>query len=590
MTNSQDLKNKLGETTEQIEAVITPLYTSLKSYQRGLILIALVALLIFTIYYLTKSEPKVSAKKEAQQKKQQQQQMFLLLLLAAAGAYYFMVYLPEEERKVLENQIQTKLDEVKNIKPEEHSNIPTLLTACQADREVKKISGVLANEYKEEADLFQGKKFDFSRSATYTIYFPPALKEYYEKGKSTGDINSVANPTRGIPDPNTKRDNNALFYGAPGTGKTATTQNICFKANKYPLVEIKGSSLTPRIKVKMNVAEKFYYTLNECNQISNNAMAFDANKLQFIKDCLGCSDDRKNESHNLWIFATNHLDQIEEASYRAGRLSNALDFNLFISTNPNAILKEEIEIEDENGKFKSAKKPKTEEVLNDSLPEMSNTLLDSSNNLTISLENITEQLKGIMQQMGSSSSNTLIQDDIRELPTVATAVVTGGASLVIQAAAIGGAYLVGSALDADRKQKEQEDKKLNLAGKAGEVVSGQVNDLQNRRNKVVQESEELIKEMQKHKAKLNDPNATPEEKELAKKMIPIIQTQLDDKTRIITDYDKKIADLLKNIPGVDNKKGGLINLESMDPQTKMIIGVIVFLVIYFAFIKEKEKD
>ncbi|CAI2191353.1 548_t:CDS:2, partial [Funneliformis geosporum] len=212
---------------------------------------------------------------------------------------------------------------------------------------------------------------------------------------------------------------------------------------------------------------------------------------------------------------------------------------------------------------------------------MSNTLLDSSNNLTISLENITEQLKGIMQQMGSSSSNTLIQDDIRELQnattivaTVATAVVTGGASLVIQAAAIGGAYLVGSALDADRKQKEQEDKKLNLAGKAGEVVSGQVNDLQNRRNKVVQESKELIKEMQKHKAKLNDPNATPEEKELAKKMIPIIQTQLDDKTRIITDYDKKIADLLKNIPGVDNKKGGLINLESMDPQTKLIMGVI----------------
>ncbi|CAI2191355.1 549_t:CDS:2 [Funneliformis geosporum] len=138
-------------------------------------------------YFDFDSPPKSIIK--SKKKKQQQQQILLLFLLAVGAAYYFMIYLPEEERKVLESQIQTRLDEVKNIKPEEHSNIPTLLTACQADREVKKISGVLANEYKEEADLFQGKKFDFSRSATYTIYFPPALKEYYEKGKSTGDIN-----------------------------------------------------------------------------------------------------------------------------------------------------------------------------------------------------------------------------------------------------------------------------------------------------------------------------------------------------------------------------------------------------------------
>jgi len=174
---------------------------------------------------------------------------------------------------------------------------------------------------------------------------------------------------------------------------------------------------------------------------------------------------------------------------------------------------------------------------------------------------------------------------------VAAAVVTGGASLVIQAAAIGGAFIVGSAMDADRQQKEQEDKKLALAGKAGDAVRGQINDLQDRRNKVVQESEDLIKELQKHKSKLNDPNATPEEKDLAKRMIPIIQNQLDEKSKLISNYDKKIEDLLKNIPDGSGKgKGGLINLESMDQQTKMIMGAIIFLVIYFAFIKEKERD
>src|SRR3954447_95272 len=173
--------------------------------------------------------------------------------------------------------------------------------------------------------------------------------------------------------------------------------------------------------------------------------------------------------------------------------------------------------------------------------------------------------------------------------TTVAAVVTGGSSLVIQAAAIGGAYLAGSALDADRKQKEQEDKKLAIAGKAGEAITGQVNNLQNQRNQVVQESEDLIKELQKHKAKVNDPNATPEEKDLAKRMIPIIQSQLDEKSKLISDYDKKIADLLKNIPdGSEKNKGGLINLESMDPQTKLIMCAIIFLIIYFAFIKEKD--
>src|SRR6185437_5110254 len=98
----------------------------------------------------------------------------------------------------------------------------------------------------------------------------------------------------------------------------------------------------------------------------------------------------------------------------------------------------------------------------------------------------------------------------------------------------------------------------------------------------VQEAEDLVKELQRHKAKSNDPNATPEEKDLAKRMIPIIESQLNDKQRKISDYDKKIAELLNSIPDGSNKKGGgLSNLE-LDYQTKLIIGAIIFLVIYFA--------
>ena len=64
MTN--DLKNKLGEATEQLETTISPYYTNLESWQRGLILIALTLFLLFAIYQLTKSEPNLNTKKEAQ--------------------------------------------------------------------------------------------------------------------------------------------------------------------------------------------------------------------------------------------------------------------------------------------------------------------------------------------------------------------------------------------------------------------------------------------------------------------------------------------------------------------------------------------
>ena len=173
--------------------------------------------------------------------------------------------------------------------------------------------------------------------------------------------------------------------------------------------------------------------------------------------------------------------------------------------------------------------------------------------------------------------------------TGVAAVVTGGASLVVQGVAIGGAFLAGTLIDNDTKKRENENKKLNLAGKAGEAITTQVNGLQNDRNKVVKEAEELIKELQRHKAKLNDPNATPEEKDLAKRMIPIIENQISEKDKKISDIDRKIEDLLKTIPdGSEKSKGGLINLGSMDPQTKLIMGAIIFLIIYFAFIKEKD--
>jgi len=56
---------------------------------------------------------------------------------------------------------------------------------------VKSKSASLTGQYQKMAGLFtdgdRNPKFYFSRAAPYRIYFPPALREYYEKGKESGD-------------------------------------------------------------------------------------------------------------------------------------------------------------------------------------------------------------------------------------------------------------------------------------------------------------------------------------------------------------------------------------------------------------------
>ncbi|RHZ36418.1 hypothetical protein [endosymbiont GvMRE of Glomus versiforme] len=61
--DTEEIKQKLGEQTQKLEQKagelwdnFTPHYTNLEPWQRGLILIGILALLVFVIYYLTKQE------------------------------------------------------------------------------------------------------------------------------------------------------------------------------------------------------------------------------------------------------------------------------------------------------------------------------------------------------------------------------------------------------------------------------------------------------------------------------------------------------------------------------------------------------
>jgi ATP-dependent 26S proteasome regulatory subunit len=162
-------------------------------------------------------------------------------------------------------------------------------------------------------------------------------------------------------DPNnlSELDNNALFYGAPRTGKSVMAEKLAYEADVYPLVVIQGSSLTPN-KVNnentVDVSLKFFFTissitydlvedygferaedgearyilfLDEADQVCTTNLLPPkdvSTQLTFLKECMG-SDNKDEESKNLWIAATNHLDSINIAVYQAGRLSNPLSFS-----------------------------------------------------------------------------------------------------------------------------------------------------------------------------------------------------------------------------------------------------------------------
>ena len=87
-----------------------------------------------------------------------------------------------------------------------------------------------------------------------------------EIGAWYNQVTSSYPPSRGKPNPATKKDNNAIFFGAPGTGKTATVKKICIEADCCPLVIVKGSSLTPtKQDYDAGIAplQKFVYTISE---------------------------------------------------------------------------------------------------------------------------------------------------------------------------------------------------------------------------------------------------------------------------------------------------------------------------------------
>ncbi|KLL03753.1 MAG: hypothetical protein MRECE_9c003 [Mycoplasmataceae bacterium CE_OT135] len=168
------------------------------------------------------------------------------------------------------------------------------------------------------------------------------------------------------------------------------------------------------------------------------------------------------------------------------------------------------------------------------------------------------------------------------------AVVTGGTSLAVQAACIGGALLVSAAIDNDRKKRENENQQLTLKGEVSKEIRDEINNLQDERSKKANEANTTDQQIVQKKNKLNDPNVSEQEKARIRSEITALMSNRSSTEQQIKNLDDKINNLLKNAQQTVTGGNSLANLE-MDYQTKLIIAAVVFLVIYFLLIKDNER-
>lgn len=175
--------------------------------------------------------------------------------------------------------------------------------------------------------------------------------------------------------------------------------------------------------------------------------------------------------------------------------------------------------------------------------------------------------------------------------TAIAAVATGGLSLGVQAACVGGALLLGASLDSDRKKRENESEQLKANTQITAEIRDVVNNLQNERSQLASQQNNIDQQIAQKQAKLNDPNTSEPEKEQLRGEIVALMADRGTIDQKIKGIDEKIAELIKSNPN-SKQKLGLINLpkaQDLDLQTKMIMAGVVFLIIYFMMIKDNDR-
>jgi len=186
---------------------------------------------------------------------------------------------------------------------------------------------------------------------------------------------------------------------------------------------------------------------------------------------------------------------------------------------------------------------------------------------------------------------SFIKDNFVDIAaTVAIGIATGGSSLAVQVIGYGSAILIGSSIDTDRKKRENEGKQLDLKKDISNETKKEVENLQNQRNQDASEVNTMDQQLAQKQTRLNDPNTPEEEKIQLRSDIATIMANKSSKEQNMKNLDEKISNLIKS--NSITKPGSIINLpkaEELDFQTKLIIGGIIFLIIYFMVIKDSDR-
>ncbi|RIA80674.1 hypothetical protein C1645_838286 [Glomus cerebriforme] len=408
-----------------------------------------------------------------------------------------------------------------------------------------KLSEVIAeaNNFIIDIKLYGDEPNYFDIAAIYEIKFPPSLwSSLTEKQQELAKKKGHSELKLKEEVQNYKFDNNALFYGAPRTGKSVMAEKLAYEADKYPLVVIQGSTLTPKKAdndIGATLLIKFIYTINEADQICTTHLLppKDASsQLTFLKECMG-SDKFMEYSKDAGIDTHKFIEANPEAEYEPEEEKDELPEEDDNNQEPKdkklkIKLKDSSQLASFQGKFINPRDPKLEEVIKESSLTAANHI---SKTLDTRLNQIDETITKIEDEIVSANSafSANLNNAVEQITSLLSAIgiiglvcgacaapFTGGATLAAACAACGGAGLVaGHFLDRQEKKDKMKKEKLALKGKSleeakkdNEQARGEEKKLREDLEKQNEENEKLGKELEQARNKLNSPSLSDEER------------------------------------------------------------------------------
>lgn len=154
----------------------------------------------------------------------------------------------------------------------------------------------------------------------------------------------------------------ALLYGVPGSGKTSTLLAIASKLNKHIIyVNLKRESINNIINSMCECSNDIFVfedidalktdiTNNRENGESESGSCDFSSKISSISlsELLNITDGLLSTDGIICLFTTNHIEKLDPALIRAGRMNKLVEFTYLNSETANRMIKNYLDIEIEN--------------------------------------------------------------------------------------------------------------------------------------------------------------------------------------------------------------------------------------------------